>query len=210
MSQNTVIWIPEPKLNQFPQLLEINFNKDYSPRSFPLILSFLILSSFVTPNIRSTIFISTNPTYIPVPSSMPMSLPHPSVPVLPLSWTPSHWSSHSFPCLTTLQTLSTSSSIHTALCGWRLHPVLHLSTKVVNVFTFFKSLPVNGSLRLVARCTQVGLFSIISTDLQSSLFHCSSQFIKLSLSLYMLSSSRLPSTIISSANSIHQWSCYLM
>ncbi len=32
----------QPKLNQFPQLLEINFNKEYSPRSFPLILSFLI------------------------------------------------------------------------------------------------------------------------------------------------------------------------
>ena len=67
-------------------------------------------------------------------------------------------------------------------------------------------LTVNGSLRLGARCTQV--FSIISTDLQSSLFHCSSQFIK--LYFYMLSSSMLPSTIISSTNSIHQRSCYLM
>ena len=206
MSQNTVIWITEPKLNQFPQLPEINFNKDYSPRSFPFILSFLILSSFITPNVRSTILISTNPTFVPVPFSMPMSLPRTSVPVLPLSSTPSHWYSHSFPCLTTLQTLSTSSSIRSALCGLRPHPVLHLSTKVVNVFTFFKSLPVNGSLRLCARCTQV--FSIISTDLQSSLFHCSSQFIK--IYFYMLSSSRLPSTIISSTNSIHQWSCYLM
>ena len=103
------------------------------------------------------------------------------------------------------RTLSTSSSIRSALCGWRPHPVLHLSTKVVNVFNFFKSLPVNGSLRLGARCTQV--FSIISTDLQSSLFHCSSQLIK--HSFYMLSN-RLSSTIISSTNSIHQWSCYLM
>ena len=35
MSQNTLIGITEPKLNQFPQLLEINFNNEYSSRSFP-------------------------------------------------------------------------------------------------------------------------------------------------------------------------------
>ena len=89
----------------------------------PLILSFLILSSFVTPHIHCSNL--QPPISFPVPSSTPMSLPRTSVLVLPPSCTPSLWPSRSFSCRTTLQTLSSSSSTRSARCGWLPHPVLH-------------------------------------------------------------------------------------
>ena len=56
----------------------------------PLILSFLILSSFVTPHIHRIAFSFLRPPiYFPVPSSTLMSLPRTPVLVLPLFCTPS-------------------------------------------------------------------------------------------------------------------------
>ena len=52
------------------------------------------------------------------------------------------------------------------------------------------SLPVNGSLSLDVHCTA----SILSTNLQYSLFHCSSPFLK--LPFYMVSSSTARHNIV--------------
>ena len=75
--------------------LSWTFFKEISPTSIvvPLILSFLILSSFVTPHIHRSIHISVTSKliYFSMSSSLPMSLPHTphtSVMVLPLSCTP--------------------------------------------------------------------------------------------------------------------------
>ena len=60
-----------------------------------------------------------------VPPSTPMSLPRTPLLVSPLLCTLFPWSSRSFSCRTTLQTLSSSSSTYSALCGWLPRPVVH-------------------------------------------------------------------------------------
>ena len=59
------------------------------------------------------------------PSYSFISLPRIPVPALPTSFMPSRWSSSSFSCRTTLQTLSSSFSTRSAPCVWLRHPVLH-------------------------------------------------------------------------------------
>ena len=112
----------------------------------PLILSFLILSSFETPHIHRSLLISANSNLFSCASSMTCT----PVP-------PSPWSSSSCSGRTTLQTPSSSSSTHSALCGWLPHPVLHPPPTSIPCMWMSSlsllSLPVNGSMRLDVHCT---------------------------------------------------------
>ena len=98
-----------------------------------------------------------------------MSLPRTSVLVLPLSCTPSPWSSRSFSCRTTLQTLSSNSSTRSALCWWLPHPVLHPPPmSIPGIWMSSLSLlclPVNGSLRLDVHCTLIIQSSFYETSI---------------------------------------------
>ena len=116
----------------------------------PRILSFLILSSFVTPHILYIVAFAflQPPIYFPMPSSMPMS-------------------SSSFSCRITLRTLSSSSSTRSALSGWLLHPVLHPAAtsipcmRMPSLVLLSLSLSVNAYLRLDVQCIP---------DIQSSFY----------------------------------------
>ena len=158
----------------------------------PLILSFLILSSVVPPYIHRCILISETSNFI----SRAFFNAHVYAP---------HISAGSnnvctFPPWHSLSVLPPS--LH-SVGDFRIHAVIHPPpTQIPGMWMAsltLLSLPVNGSLRLDVNCTP--RLILLSTNIQSSLFHCFSPFLK--LPFYMLSSIVLHS-IISYANSIHQ------